>query len=272
MDELSEATGRQRAIWGAGNYAPFEEMLRPTSGRLVAATAVGAGERVLDVGCGTGNTSFAAARAGAHVTGVDLTPRMLQHARVRAADEGFRVEFVEGDAQALPLPDDAFDVALSTFGCMFAPDQGRTAAEMARVVRPGGRIAFTGWIPDGTPASFLRLISSYFPPPPAAAGDPLAWGDEAEVRDLFAAAAPGASVSTSSGCITVVFDSVEDAVDTYTSEFGPLVVARTALEEAGRWEPLVDALRGFFSGMPASRSGGILMDSDYLQTVVRTAA
>ena len=102
------------------------------------------------MGCGTGNTSIAAARAGAEVIGVDLTPRMLEGARAAAAREGvIACTFLEGDAQALPLPDDAFDVALSTFGCMFAPDHGRTAAELVRVVRPGGRIGFTGWTPDG---------------------------------------------------------------------------------------------------------------------------
>lgn len=272
MDELAEATKRQRAMWGAGNYVPFGEMLLPASARLVEAAGVAEGERVVDVGCGTGNTSFAAARVGGKVTGVDLTPRMVQHARVRAADGGFRVDFMEGDVQALPLPDDAFDVALSTFGCMFAPDHARAASEMARVVRPGGRIAFTGWVPTDGPGAFLRLIASYLPPPPEAAGSPLAWGDEDYVRELFGRVAPGADVATSDGRISVVFDSVEDAVDTYTSEFGPLVLAREGLRAAGTWEPLVDALRGFFSGMPSAQSGGILMDSDYLQTVVRLPA
>lgn len=272
MDELAEVTNRQRAMWGAGNYVPFGQMLLPSSARLVEAAGIVAGERVVDVGCGTGNTSFAAARAGAQVTGVDLTPNMLRQARVRAADEGFRVEFLEGDAQALPLPDDAFDVALSTFGCMFAPDHARTAAELARVVRPGGRIAFTGWSPVDGPGAFLRLVATYLPPPPESAGNPLSWGDEAYVRELFARAAPGAEVTTSTDRITVVFDSVDDAVDTYTTEFGPIVLARESLKSAGNWGPLVDALRGFFSGMPSAQSGGILMDSDYLRTVVRLPA
>jgi SAM-dependent methyltransferase len=204
---------------------------------------------------------------------VDLTPKMLEGARAAAAREGVTAcAFVEGDAQALPLPDDAFDVALSTFGCMFAPDQTRTAAELARVVRPGGRIGFTGWIPDGGPGAFLRLLSPYLPPPPAGAGIPLAWGDEDHVRALFAQAAPGSQASMSRLRVSVVFDSVDDAVTTYTSQFGPLVLARPALEEAGTWDALCDALREFFGAMPASHSGGVLMDSDYLQTVVHTSA
>lgn len=273
MDELSQVTELQRAMWGAGDYVPFGEMLLPSSGRLVEAAGVAGGERVVDVGCGMGNTSIAAARAGAHVTGVNLTPKMLEGARAAAAREGvIACTFLEGDAQALPLPDDAFDAALLTFGCMFAPDQGRTAAELARVVRPGGRIGFTGWIPEGGPGEFLRLVASFAPPPPPSAGSPLAWGDEAHVRDLFAQAAPGSEVTATRQRVTVVFDSVDDAVTTYTTRFGPLVLGRPAFEQAGTWDPMVATLDEFFGAMPPSRSGGILMDSDYLQTVVRTPA
>lgn len=273
MDELAQVTELQRAMWGAGDYVPFEEMLRPSSGRLVTAAEVAPGELVLDVGCGTGNTSIAAARAGARVTGVDLTPRMLEGARAAVAREGAGAcTFLEGDVQALPLPDAAFDVALSTFGCMFAPDHARTAAELVRVVRPGGRIGFTGWTPEGDAGRFLRVVGSFAPPPPASAGNPLAWGDAAYVRGLFDAAAPGARVRTTTERVTVVFDSPEDAVTTYATSFGPMVLARPALEEAGAWDPMLAALDEFFAGMAPSRSGGLLVDYDYLQTVVVTPA
>jgi SAM-dependent methyltransferase len=138
-------------------------MLLPSSGRLVEAAGVAGGERVVDVGCGTGNTSIAAARAGAHVTGVDLTPKMLASARAAAAREGvIACTFLEGDAQALPLPDDAFDVALSTFGFMFAPDQGgrrRTGRWCAR-----GRDRYR--LDPRRAREFLRLVASFAPRPP----------------------------------------------------------------------------------------------------------
>ncbi len=273
MDELSQVTAGQRAMWGAGDYVPFGEMLLPSSGRLVEAAGVAPGERVLDVGCGTGNTSLAAARAGAEVVGVDLTPRMLEGARAAAAREGTTAcTFLEGDAQALPLPDDAFDVALSTFGCMFAPDHARVAAELVRAVRPGGRIGFTGWTPGGDAGRFLQVVGSFMPPPPASAGNPMAWGDEAYVRGLFESAAPGARVSATTERVTVVFESPDDAVTTYATSFGPMVMARPALEESGAWDPMLAALGEFFGAMAPSRSGGLLVDYDYLQTVVVTPA
>ena len=272
MDEMRRVTEGQRAAWGAGDYLPFEEMLRPSAGRLVTAAAVAPGERVVDVGCGTGNTCLAAARCGAETTGVDLTPKMLAGARAAAELEGAAIAFLEGDAQALPLPDASFDVALSTFGCMFAPDHARTAAELVRVVRPGGRIGFTGWTPEGDAGRFLRVVAEFVPAPPASAGSPLAWGDEGYVRGLFESAAPGARVSATTERVTVVFASPDDAVATYATSFGPMVSARPALEEAGAWDPMVAALGEFFAGMAPSRSGGLLVDYDYLQTVVVTPA
>ena len=128
MDDLAQVTERQRAMWGAGDFDPFGRMLLPTSDPLVDAAGVGPGDDVVDVGCGTGNTSRAAARAGGRVTGVDLSPRMLEGARAASAREGVEITWLEGDAQALPLEDAAFDVALSTFGCMFAPDHEHDGA------------------------------------------------------------------------------------------------------------------------------------------------
>lgn len=269
MDELAQVTQRHRAMWGAGDYDPFAAMLLPSSGRLVEAAGVGPDDDVVDVACGSGNTSLAAARTGARVTGVDITPRMLELAIEAAAREGAAITWLEGDAQALPLPDSSFEVALSTFGVMFAPDQERAAWELVRVVRPGGRIAVTGWTSEGGPGAFLRLVGSFSPPPPAGAGNPLAWGDAGHVRDLFAAVEPKAEVSVSRQSVPVEFDSVDDAVTTYTTRFGPLVLGRPAYEEAGTWEPLVAALGEFFAEAPVSPEGRVVMQSDYLQTVVR---
>ena len=269
MDELAQVTQRQRAMWAAGDYDPFAAMLRPSSGPLVEATGVSADDDVVDVGCGSGNTSLAAARRGARVTGVDLTPRMLEKAAAAAKLEKVAITWLEGDAQALPLPDSSFDVALSTFGVMFAPDQERAAWELVRVLRPGGRIGVAAWTDDGGPGSFLRVVSQFSPPPPPGAGNPMAWGDEAHVRDLFAAVAPKATVSVTRRAVPIDFDSVDDAVTTYSTRFGPLVQARPAHEEAGTWQPLLAALGEFFEASPRSDEGRVVMKSDYLESVVR---
>ena len=136
--------------------------------------------------CGTGNAAIRAAEAGGRVVGVDLTPALLEEGR-RLADAGsVQVEWVEGDAEELPLPDESFDVVLSTFGCMFAPRHRVTALELARVLRPGGRLAVTAWTPDGAMGEFFRTVGGFLPPPPPVAEPPTLWGDEGYVRELFA--------------------------------------------------------------------------------------
>ena len=136
------------------------------------------------------------------------------------------------------------------------------------MVRPGGRIGVTGWTPDGYPAQFLRLIAAFAPPPPPAAGDPLAWGDAGYVLELFTAAAPDVEVTATGERLDVTLASADDAVTLYTTRFGPLVLGRPSLEASGNWEPMVAAMHAFFAAMPPAPGGGILMDHDYLQTVV----
>ena len=125
------------------------------------------------------------------MTGLDLTPELLAIARAQAPD----ITWVEGDAQDLPFADASFDAVLSVFGCMFAPDHQRTAREILRVLRPGGRAVIASWTPEGEAARLLRLVGRHLPPPP---GDPpVLWGDEEHVRTLFPARAASARSSTS---------------------------------------------------------------------------
>jgi SAM-dependent methyltransferase len=147
--ELTEAQQRARATWAAGDYDTIVEYIWSAGGDLVGRVGVTEGETVLDVACGTGNATIPAAETGADVTGLDITPELLDGGRRRAADAGVEIEWVEGDAEALPFDDGSFDVVLSTFGCMFAPDHQKAAAEIARVVKPGGRIGIAAWTPEG---------------------------------------------------------------------------------------------------------------------------
>src|ERR687894_928827 len=129
-----------KTMWGSGNYAAVAEKIADVGEACVARAGVEPGMEVLDVACGAGNATIPAARAGARVTGLDFAPRLLSVARERAADAMVEVDWVEGDAQALPFDDESFDRVISTFGHMFAPDHERTAAEMLRVCRRGGPI------------------------------------------------------------------------------------------------------------------------------------
>jgi ubiquinone/menaquinone biosynthesis C-methylase UbiE len=187
MQKLAEIKQEAQAAWAAGDYDAMmrQEGLYEVGTRIVGRAGVGAGEDVLDVACGTGNAAIPAARAGASVTGLDLTPAMLAAARDRARAADVAIEWVEGDAEDLPFDDRRFDVILSTFGCMFAPRHEVVADEVARVLRPGGRVGFCAWTPGGSIGDFFRVVGNYLPPPPEFVSPPLMWGDEGYVRELF---------------------------------------------------------------------------------------
>jgi ubiquinone/menaquinone biosynthesis C-methylase UbiE len=174
----------QRAGWDAGDYPRVGNTLQIMAELLVHAAGVRAGESVLDVACGQGNAALAAARRFAEATGVDYAPRLLEQGRRRAEVEGLPVTFVDGDAEALPVEAESVDVALSTVGVMFAPDQPRAAGELVRVTRPGGRIALASWTPAGMVGRMLKLVASVAPPPPGIVAA-TAWGTSERLEELF---------------------------------------------------------------------------------------
>ena len=243
---------RVSEVWAAGNYPAVAKYIAGAADACVRAAAIGPGEQVLDVACGDGNAAIAAARAGAIVTGVDITPELLDVARAVAPE----IEWVEGDAQDLPFEDDSFDAVLSTFGSMFAPDHRRTAEEMLRVVRPGRRIAIASWTPDGTIGDFFRTVARHAPPPP---GDPpLLWGTEEHLRELFG------DVETEQQAVRFRFPSAQAAAEFYFENFGPIVMARAvAADEAA----LFGDLRAMFERHGADRGP---FPGEYLMAVVRT--
>ena len=140
---------------------------------------------VLDVACGNGNATIPAAKTGATTTGLDLTPELLEAGREAAAEAGVEIDWVEGDAQDMPFDDASFDVVTSVFGCMFAPDQRRAAAEIARVLRPGGRMVVCAWTPEGNMGKMFMTVAAHRPPPPEGFQPPVLWGNEEHVRELF---------------------------------------------------------------------------------------
>ena len=192
MDVIAQFKQGQKKAWST--FAPTEIYTCQPAARLVAFARVQPDQRVLDVGCGTGVVALAAARTGARVTGLDLTPELLAHARENAAVASAEVDWQEGDAEALPFDDASFDVVLSQFGHMFAPRPDVAVQEMLRVLKPGGTIAFATWPPEVYTGKLFALVGQYLPPPPDVAPPPQ-WGVPEIVRQRLG-----------QGVIDVVFD------------------------------------------------------------------
>lgn len=173
---------RARHVWSLGSYDDIAPYFLGIAAHLVEAAAIDPDDSVLDIGCGTGNAAITAARRGAHVTGLDIVPAMLDEAREHATVAGVEVDWREGSATDLPFEDDAFDVTLSCLGHMFAEPPEVAASEMLRVTRPGGRIAFTSWTPEGPVPAMGAVLADYLPPTPDRGEPPFLWGDPDVVR------------------------------------------------------------------------------------------
>ncbi|HUR88722.1 MAG TPA: class I SAM-dependent methyltransferase [Ramlibacter sp.] len=178
-DPFVQLKAIQREGWSL--FAPLEAVTTATAADLVRHARIRSGQSVLDVGCGTGVAALTAARAGATVSGLDLSPVLIEHAKKHAALAGVQIEFRDGDAEALPYADSTFDAVISQFGHMFAPRPEVTISEMLRVLKPGGTIAFSTWPPEHFVGQMFALVGKYVPPPPGAAPPPQ-WGDPNVVR------------------------------------------------------------------------------------------
>jgi ubiquinone/menaquinone biosynthesis C-methylase UbiE len=185
-DADRERKAATRAMWALGDYHRFAtELVWDIGPELVSACGIAAGQRVLDVAAGTGNVAIRAAQAGARVVASDLTPEHFEAGRREARERGVTLEWVEGDAEALPFGNGEFDVVTSSFGAIFAPDHQRVADELLRVCRPGGTIGMANFTPEGLAAQFFGVFAPYLPPPGRRALPPVMWGSEEHLRELF---------------------------------------------------------------------------------------
>jgi ubiquinone/menaquinone biosynthesis C-methylase UbiE len=249
-----------KTMWGTGNYAAVAEGITRAGDLVVERAGVEPGMDVLDVACGTGNASIPAARAGARVTGLDFAPALLEIARERSADAMVEIDFVEGDAQDLPFEDASFDRVVSVFGHMFAPDHERAAAEMRRVVRPDGAIAFACWTPEGAMGRMVEALAEVVPPP-SGAQPPLLWGTEDHVRELMGEA------EFERHAIEWEDESVESYARFMLDSHGPLVNARELLGE--REHELERAYVEYLESENQNDDGTLRFSGEYLVAVVR---
>lgn len=261
--DYAAVTRHQRSVWATGDYSVIAPQLMPAAESLVATADVHAGARVLDIACGSGNVALVAARRYAAVTAVDYVDSLLDRARERAKAERTPIEFVLGDAQALPFENASFDRVLSAFGVMFAPDQARAASELARVCKPGGVVGVASWTPEGAIGEFFGITARYAQAP-SALPSPLRWGTEIGLRELF-----GAHVRSPRFRRVRVFEyfrSPEHALEVFRTVFGPVRSAFEALSEPAQQQMAKEFLDHFSANNVAS-DGTLACSLEYLEAM-----
>ncbi len=257
---------RMKANWMAGDYATFARYMEQGAMEILAGWEIAPGSRLLDVGCGTGQTAIPAARAGVDVTGIDIASNWIDVARARAAAEGLNATFDVGDAEQLPYPDASFDVVISMVGAMFAPQAERVASELLRVCKPGGRVLMVNWTPTGMVGQMFKAIGKHVPPPAGVAPAAL-WGDEATVRERFGNGIRSVEMTRK---IYPSFNypfAVPEVVEFFRKYYGPMQKAFAALESDGQ-QALRQDLEQVFAAHNASANGTTALRSEYLEVIV----
>ena len=221
--DFAQLKSGMKSSWMAGDFGRIATFIADNAEDFIRRTPILPGSLLLDVACGTGNSAIPAARAGASVTGVDIATNLLEQARQRAASENLQIDFQEGDAEALPFPEQTIDFVISMFGAMFAPRPDRVAAELLRVCKPGGHIAMANWTPQGFVGKSFQITQKMLPAPPGLPA-PALWGDENTVRERFSRGASGVNLARLIAQFKYPF-SPRETVEFFRQYFGPTQVA-----------------------------------------------
>ena len=256
---------RQQATWASGDFGIIGTTLQIVGESLCEAADVCAGDRVLDVAAGNGNATLAAARRFADVTSTDYVPHLLEQGKKRAEGERLAVRFEVADVENLPYADRSFDVVLSTFGAMFAPDQARTARELLRVTRSGGRIGLANWTPEGFLGDLFRLMGSFVAPPPGLAS-PMRWGSETGLAELFGDEV--ADVRCERRDFNFRYRSAEHWIEVFRAYYGPTHKAFGALPPPRQSELHVALIELLSRHNRARGSGRLVVPGEYLEAVI----
>jgi|SRR5881394_16177 len=266
--DLNAVRKAQQQTWSEGDFAMVANLVVMPSEQLAESLEIIPGERVLDVACGSGNATLAVARRSwGNAVGVDFVPALLERGRERAAAERLDIEFVEGDAADLPFGEAEFDVVTSVFGAMFAPDQEKTAAELLRVCKPGGRIGMGNWTPDGDVGGMFMTVAKHAPPPPGL-NPPLLWGTEDRLRELFGEEISDLRVERRIS--RQPFRSVDHYLDFFRTYFGPVKVAFERVGSEGEGALETD-LRDYLAQANTAGERALVLEAEYLEVIATRA-
>lgn len=261
--ELDELKARLKTTWMTGDYDLFARFMEKDAEQFFQRLGVSPGTRLLDVGCGAGQLALIAARAGAQVTGCDIATNWLEKARARAATEGLKVTFEEGDAEALPYEDGQFDAVVSLVGAMFAPRPDRVAAELTRVCRPGGMIAMANWTPGGFIGQMFKTIAKHIAP--SGMPSPVLWGDEATVRDRLREGIAELKLARHFYHFDYPFPPAA-VVEFFRTNYGPMSRAFASLDVTGQ-EKLQSELVDLWSTHNKAVDDTTRVDAEYLEVI-----
>jgi len=260
--DLAALKSRQRTAWASGDYAIIGTTLQIVGESLAEACDLRTDELVLDVAAGNGNATLAAARRGCRVTSTDYVGALLERGAERAAAERLQVSFQEADAEALPLADASFDAVVSTFGVMFAPDHAKSAAELLRVCRVGGRIGLANWTPEGFIGQLFKTLGRHVAPAPGVQS-PALWGSQSHLRDLFDG---GASLAVTTRTFNFRYRSAAHFIDVFRTWYGPVHKAFATLP-AEQGAALERDLTELLDRLNRAGPGSLVVPSEYLEVV-----
>jgi SAM-dependent methyltransferase len=258
--DLNQLKSRMKATWMSGDFGQIANYSAKEAANFVERIGLKPGSKVLDVACGTGNTTIPAAKTGASVTGVDIATNLLEQAKTRAESEQLKVQFQEGDVEELPFPDHSFDVVLSMFGAMFAPRPEKVAAELMRVCKPGGVISMANWTPEGFVGKTFQATAKMVPPPPVP--PPVLWGDESVVRQRLGSGAKQLTCTRQHVHFVYPF-TPKETVDFFRKYFGPTQMAFSRLDEENQ-KVFADQMESLWAEHNTAKDGTTAVKGEYL--------
>lgn len=266
IPNLPALKAKQKATWESGDYGQIARIIENVAEEFMARQSLQRGLKVLDVACGTGNLAVIAAKRGCVVSGIDVAANLLAQARARAGEAGLSIDFQEADAEALPFPNNTFDLSVSMFGVMFTPQPAAAAAELWRTTKPGGQIALANWTPEGFIGKMFSVFKLHLPPPPAGVPSPMEWGNEAIVQKRLQQGFANLRLTRRIAMMRFPFPPAE-TVEFFRKYYGPTLRSFESLSQAGQTALRQDLFELQANNNTAKIPGTTEVAAEYLEVV-----